>query len=349
MKANAYDQFSVLFWEGNVMLGKGASFPLGQMTTDFLNLDEQILTEIDKRVSEFSKEMRGLFKHKNSGAIIPVQEKLNAIWDVIFILPFYRDLTLDINTSRNLFPMLLEDKQKWGGAFQNGSDGNKMFMEFLDKMEYFAESICNFRGQVAGMLELYFENLTRRNSAAYAEAYARYYQDMVDAGALLFGDMPFEQDFPVKVRFIPLRLPTGKGKIMLAEEAKFSYLSHFLYTDFYRGLIVGNAPRRCHNCGRFFLLNKGYDTCYCNNIAPGETEKTCRKVGAHKKESCRAGKTPARIEYDKIYNRLKTRRARGKLSVDEWNAAVALALEYKDKAEAGKISDFELKEIYDKI
>lgn len=49
-----------------------------------------------------------------------------------------------------------------------------MFMEFLDKMEYFAESIRNFKGQIAGMLELYFEKLTRRNSEAYSEAYARY-------------------------------------------------------------------------------------------------------------------------------------------------------------------------------
>jgi hypothetical protein len=49
----------------------------------------------------------------------------------------------------------------------------------------------------------------------------------------------------------------------------------------------------------------------------------------------------------KVYNRLKTRRARGKLSTDEWNAAVALAIEYKDKAEAGEISGFVLKEIYE--
>lgn len=348
MKANAYDQFSVLFWEGNVMLGGGANFPLGQMTTDFLNLDEQLLTEIDKRVKEFSKEMRAFFKHKKSDAIIPVQEKLNAVWDVIFALPFFRNLPLDIRTSRNLFLMLLADKQKWEEVFKDGSEGNKMFMEFLDKMEYFAESIRNFRGQIAGMLALYFEKLPRRNSETYSKAYARYYRDMIDAGALLFGDASFEQGFPVKVRFTPLH-PTDKEKIMLAEEAEFSYLSHFLYTDFYRGLIEGNMPRRCHNCGRFFLLNKGYDTCYCNNVAPGETEKTCRKVGAHKKEARKEGKTPARLEYDKIYNRLKTRRARGKLSADEWNAAVALALEYKDKAEAGEISDFELKEIYDKM
>ncbi|MDT3698098.1 MAG: DUF6076 domain-containing protein [Thermincola sp.] len=349
MKVNAYDQFSVLFGEDNVMLGGGASFPLGQITTDFLNMDEQILAEIDKRVREFTTGMRALFKHKNNDAVIPLQEKLNAVWDVIFTLPFFRDLPFDKRSSLNLLPMLLADKQKWAEVFQDNSQGNKMFIEFLDKMEYFAESIRNFRGQTAGMLELYFENLTRRNSEAYAQAYSKYYRDMADAGELLFGDLPFEQGFPVKVRFTPLRHPQGKGKPMIAEEVEFSYLSHFLYTDFYRGLIAGNMPRRCHNCGRYFLLNKRYDTCYCNNIAPGETGKTCRKVGAHKKEARKEGKTPAHLEYDKVYNRLKTRRARGKLSVDEWNAAVALALEYKDKAEAGKISDYELKEIYDKM
>ncbi len=349
MKANAYDQFSVLFWEDNVMLGGNVSYPLGQITTDYLNLDEQILTEIDKRVREFSEEMRALFKHKNNDAVTSLQEKLNAVWDVIFTLPFYRDLPMDKRSSLNMTPMLLADKEKWAEVLQDNSEGNKMFMEFLEKMEYFAESIRNFRGQIAGMLELYFENLTRRNSEAYAQAYSKYYQDMADAGVLLFGDLPFEQGFPVKVRFTPFRHPTNNVKPLLAEEVEFSYLSHFLYTDFYRGLIAGNMPRCCHNCGRYFLLNKGYDTCYCNNVAPGETEKTCRKVGAHKKEARKEGKTPARLEYDKVYNRLKTRRARGKLSVDEWNAAVALALEYKDKAEAGKISDSELKEIYDKM
>ncbi|OQB26107.1 MAG: hypothetical protein BWY11_00057 [Firmicutes bacterium ADurb.Bin182] len=345
----AYDEFSVLFWEGTVMLGEGASFPLGQMTTDFLNLDVKVLQEIHRRARDFVKDARALFRKKNSGAVLPAQEKLNAAWDVIFDLPFYRSLPLNIYGSRNLLPALLQDKALWDELMKDGSERNKSFMVFIDKLEYFAQSIENFRGQIANMLELYFEKLPRRNSEAYAVAYAKYYRDMIGGGALLVPGTPFGQEFDVKVKFVPLPHPTEKGKPILAEEMEFSYLSFFLYTDFYRGLIAGNAPRRCHNCGRYFLLNKGYDTCYCNNIAPGETEKTCRKVGAHKKEARKEGKTPARLEYDKIYNRLKTRRARGKISVDEWNAAVALALEYKDKAEAGKITDTELRELYDKM
>ena len=38
-------------------------------------------------------------------------------------------------------------------------------------------------------------------------------------------------------------------------------------------------PRMCANCGRYFLQAGGYDTEYCDNIALGETAKTCKDVG----------------------------------------------------------------------
>ena len=36
----------------------------------------------------------------------------------------------------------------------------------------------------------------------------------------------------------------------------------------YRGMAAGNIPRRCHNCGRWFLLVGAYDTVYCRRTAP---------------------------------------------------------------------------------
>lgn len=348
MSMNTFDKFSVLFWGGNVTIG-GKTLPLGQTATDILNLDGQVLTEIKNRICAFQAEIRELLEQKNNGAVFPVQEKLNAVWDVVFTLPLYRDLPMDEWTSRNLFPMLLSDNKKWNEAFTEGTEGNKMMQEFVSRLEYFPESLRNFIGQVSGMLEFYFEQLTRRNSAAYAEAYAKYFRDMASAGPLFSGGMPFEQSFSVQVKFTPMRHPAKNGKNTLAEQAEFSALSHFLYTDFYRGLIIGNAPRRCHNCGRFFLLNRGYNTCYCNNIAPGETVKTCRKIGAHRKAQDLSGATPAQLEYRKVYNRLKTRKNRGKLDADEWNTAVARALDLKDRAERGEIDDAELKRLYEQF
>ena len=139
--------------------------------------------------------------------------------------------------------------------------------------------------------------------------------------------------------------PTEKGEVFIAEKATFSSLTDFLQTELYRGLAKGNAPRRCHNCGRYILLTAGYNTCYCNNIAPGETNRTCRKVGAHRKESQgKENHTPAQKEYDRTYNRLKARKQRGKISVDEWNAAVAKAQELLALSEQGKLTDDELKQ-----
>ena len=166
---------------------------------------------------------------------------------------------------------------------------------------------------------------------------------MLSVAAHLLGE-DLTQSFPVEVSFVPMMHQTKKDEIFIAEKATFNSLTDFLRTEFYRGLAVGNAPRRCHNCGKYFLLTAGYNTCYCNNIAPGETERTCRKVGAHRKEAQgKANRTPAQVEYDRAYNRLKQRKNRKKISVAEWNAAVAEAMKVLEQSEQGKIDDEEMR------
>ena len=91
---------------------------------------------------------------------------------------------------------------------------------------------------------------------------------------------------------------------------------------------------------RIFIGGKDY----CNNIAPSETDRTCRKVGAHRKEAQGKGnRTPATKEYDRTYNRLKVRKQRGKISKDEWNAALSKAQKLLELSERGELTDEELK------
>ena len=129
----------------------------------------------------------------------------------------------------------------------------------------------------------------------------------------------------------------------------FGTASAYPRLTFYRGLMAGNVPRRCHNCGRYFLLTKGYNTCYCNNIAPGETKRTCRKVGAHRKANHPTGLSPAGMEYRKVYNRLKARKQRGKISRDEWNTFVSQAQEVLEMAERGELSDEDMRKRFQTI
>lgn len=67
-------------------------------------------------------------------------------------------------------------------------------------------------------------------------------------------------------------------------------------------------------------------------------------MGAHRKEARgKANRSPARVEYDRAYNRLKQRKNRKKISVGEWNAAVAQAERLLEQAERGELTDMELK------
>ncbi|MET0015976.1 DUF6076 domain-containing protein [Oscillibacter sp.] len=340
--ANLFDCFFVLFGKGEVFVN-GKTFPLGQCTTEILDLDDEVLVELDRRIENLMPAVKILLQEKTDSAARSAQERLCAVWDLIFSFPVYRDLNMDIWTANNLFPLLLSDPEKWAEVQEVGTEGHAMFQKLMEGLEYFPESLRTFRGQVTGMLELYFEPLARRSADTYAEAFAQYYGEMKSVEGI-FGQGPFEQSFPTENQFVPMVHSAEKGKVILAEQAQFSYLTHFLYTDFYRGLMEGNAPRRCHNCGTYFLLTAGYNTCYCNNLAPGETARTCRKVGAHRKEAQeRVTATPVQKEYAKAYNRLKARKQRGKITVNEWNTAVVKAQDFKDQAEHGELSDEELR------
>ena len=337
-----YDQFTVFFHGEHVYIG-GKAYPVGQCCVDVMNLDEKNLDEIDHRVEQFIPAAQSLLTEKTDSAAASAQEKLNAVWDVIFSLPVYRDLNMDDPCNHDTFARLMADREKWGQVQDPTSEGFAMYQGMLAELVMFTNHIRRFRQQIALMTQRYLEPLERRSSAAYAEAYSCFCADMVTVGAVVFQE-DFDQSFPMEVSFVPMLAPSDDGTIFVAEKATFNRLTDFLRTEFYRGLAMGNAPRRCHNCGTYFLLTQGYNTCYCNNIAPGETERTCRKVGAHRKEARGKGnRTPAQKEYDRTYNRLKMRKQRKKISVDEWNAAVARAQDLLDQSGRGELSDEELK------
>lgn len=337
-----YDQFTVFFHGDHVFIG-GKDFPIGQCCVDIMNLDEQVLHEVDRRVREFVPAAQALLAEKTDSAAASAQEKLNAVWDVIFALPVYRELKMDVESNYHTFERLLADGEKWTQVQDPASEGHAIYQGIIAGLLCFSGGLMGLRQQIAVMMEQYFEPLERRNSGAYAEAYSAFYAHMLSVSVHLFGE-DFAQSSPVEVSFVPMMGQTNEGELFIAEKATFNSLTDFLRTEFYRGLAAGNAPRRCHNCGRYFLLTAGYNTCYCNNIAPGETDRTCRKVGAHRKEAQgKANRTPAQVEYDRTYNRLKQRKNRRKISVEEWNAAVAEAMKVLEQAERGAFDDEEMR------
>ena len=82
-----YDQFTVFFYDNHVFIG-GNEYPIGQCCVDIVNLDEAVLNEIDQRVAAFIPAALALLKEKTDNAAALAQERLNAVWDIVFFCQF---------------------------------------------------------------------------------------------------------------------------------------------------------------------------------------------------------------------------------------------------------------------
>ena len=72
---------------------------------------------------------------------------------------------------------------------------------------------------------------------------------------------------------------TGRGA-ELVEKMYFDRLLDFIYVEFMKGLQRSFVPKRCANCGRWFLQTPGATFSYCAGPAPEDPGKTCREIGA---------------------------------------------------------------------
>ena len=74
-----------------------------------------------------------------------------------------------------------------------------------------------------------------------------------------------------------------------------------------------------------------------------------RRRRAARKHRARRTAARARVEYDRIYNQLKRRKDQGKISIDEWNAAVVQAMQALEQTGCGELTDDEMRTWFQEI
>lgn len=137
-----------------------------------------------------------------------------------------------------------------------------------------------------------------------------------------------EMSVESSVRFVA-RPTDGNGSGM-AERWTVSCLRDFLYLELGKAIEHRNAPRQCRLCGHWFLHEQGDKTVYCERIAPGEAEKTCREVGARAvfENKIRAEETWKL--YKRAYKKYYARVMKGNMGREEFNAWVEHAAAQRD-------------------
>lgn len=353
-------EISLLVWDKYILIDD-KKIPLGQWSTEILNLDINFINKIIKANSDIVFLIDALFNEKykkDFNVVSKLQKIFNETLDVFIEIPPYKYF-VPKKYGRTVLIDLFQNNEKYFYELCCSEPcENNILYEFIYQFFSIFSSTLSFIANVTFMLEGYFENLEKRNNEHYAFGVFGFFFN-TEVIEKIRNEFPALEEFnfqsveKVGLEYTATKNPDAEGYI-LAERIVVNNMKSLLHIDFFKGLVQGNCPRRCHNCGTYFLLLSGHNTCYCTNPISEQKNKnkilTCRDVGAHNKErEQKENRTPARQEYDKVYNRLKTRKNRKRISSDEFNIKVEEAWQYKIQNENGSLSDFNYKELMNKF
>lgn len=119
---------------------------------------------------------------------------------------------------------------------------------------------------------------------------------------------------------------------VLVERYTFPTLRDFLYVELGKAIMHGNAPRQCRLCGKWFFHEQGERSLYCERIAPGETERTCRLMGARAVFEKKIQDEDTWKLYKRAYKKYYARFMKGNMSREEFKAWAEQAAAERDDA-----------------
>ena len=146
-------------------------------------------------------------------------------------------------------------------------------------------AICFIRERYSWFLTEAFQRkaFEKRKGQRKVPLAQQIYENCLDAfvSGVSLGKSPDVDAPQVNIQYAVLEINEEHHE--LVEKLYFDRLEDFVYVELMRGLQRGFVPKRCANCGRWFLQTPGASYNYCDQPAPNSEEgKTCREVGSSK-------------------------------------------------------------------
>ena len=241
--------------------------PYGAVLTEILNLDaaplQELLDQYQKAVAEANSEQ--------------AVQAFQAVANGFASLPLYRLYWNDVQlfASMDVSELFVGEAQEAFREYAMQDDTLPRFMqEQLDAIRLIQERYAWFLDGV--FADAVFEKKKGQKKIPLAPMIcSRGYEAFISGVSL--GENPETDAPPVKTQY---RIRGEKEKAEIVEKMYFDRLLDFVYVEFMKGLQKGFVPKRCANCGRWFLQKPGATYAYCTGAAPGQDGKTCREIGA---------------------------------------------------------------------
>ena len=154
-KENSIQEFTVHFWNSRVSVD-GKVLPMGQVSTDALNLSDDLLLDLRSKSNEVLKTISTqLFNPeiiKDLALVSAVQEKLNEVVDIVLTLPLFEHLDVDVELTRNLLPRIyVENPEAFRQMLLPNTVESALFLGFLEKLAVIPDELHTFRTYVQTM------------------------------------------------------------------------------------------------------------------------------------------------------------------------------------------------------
>jgi len=280
--------------------------PTGTIATDILNIPDSVLEEL-LELTEPMMELVDYLNHNKNPDSRTLARMLKASKNVFTVVKLLRNVQpfssqdfewLDKNLkkifSKEVVTKAYRERKKEFG---------EVFIPAMCMVAQLGFGIRDFRQALIPLVESLNDEDISRNAIGFAQKFDAFFN----------ADKNRQKEW---MSFSNVSVEYLAGDNGLVRRMHYASFPSMFRSNLYEALAVGNAPKRCPICNRFFLTTNARRQIYCDGYAPEEYGGiTCRQVGNQMGRSARelADNNPVLVRYHQAMNAIDKRVERGTL------------------------------------
>ena len=286
-----------------------SSADTGNIALDILNIPDYVLEEL-LELTEPMMQLVDFLNHNKNPDASTLAMMLTASKNVFRVVELLRDVPpfsgQDFTWLDGKLPKIFSQEAVNKAYRQRKKEKGEVFIPALCLVAQLGFGIRDFRQALIPLVESLDDEEVSRNPAGFAKQFDGF-----------FSEDEHKDDAWMSITNVSMEyLPGEKGLVRRMHYASFPSMFR---SNLYEALAVGNAPKRCPICGKFFLTTNARRQKYCTGYAPEEYGRlTCVKVGNRMGREAReqAATNPITVQYHQAVNAIDKRVERGTIERD---------------------------------
>ena len=297
----------------------------GNIALDVLNIPDAVLEDLLEMTEPMMDLVDYLNKHRNPdnktlGRMMTASKNVFRVVDLLREVPPFAGQ--DFSWLDENLPKVFAPEKVTKAYTERKKEQGELFIQAMCLVAQLGFGIRDFRKALIPLVESLVDEDISRNPKGFSQKFDSFFSKDEERKNQW---MAFSN---VSVEYVP----EEKGIVRRMHYASFPSMFR---SNLYEALAVGNAPRRCPICQKFFLTTNARRQKYCSGYAPEEYDGlTCTKVGNMMGRKYRelAENDPITVLYHRSVDTLDKRVERGTLDKDLAAKAKQIARDCRDIA-----------------